>query len=158
MARYKDDGNLFEVDGPILPKTQSACPSHLKTRNRKTIRAIVECWQQSSKFTSLKEIALGVRSQVLSIKDHRNGEGKSVFKHTPGGNGQVFAITALDLQILGVADIVLQHVISDPWLHRFFAASREDAPSPRFPFRCSLQIALSLVRCLTMQDAAPCYR
>ena len=42
-----------------------------------------------------------VRSQVLSIKDRRNGMGKLVFKLAPSGNGQVFALTAPDLRVPG---------------------------------------------------------
>ena len=56
--------------------------------------------------------ALDVRSQVLSIKDRRNGVGKLVFKLAPDGNGQVFALTAPDLRVPGIPDDVLQQVIS----------------------------------------------
>ena len=38
--------------------------------------------------------ALDVRSQILCIKDRRNGVGKPVFKLAPFGNGQIFALTA----------------------------------------------------------------
>ena len=41
----------------------------------------------------------------------------------------------------------------------FFAAWRVEAPFFRgFPFRWAFQFALSLARCLTLQDAAPCCR
>ena len=56
--------------------------------------------------------ALDVRSQVLSIKDRRNGVGKPVFKLAPFGNGQVFAFTAPDLHVPGIPDDALQLVIS----------------------------------------------
>ena len=56
--------------------------------------------------------ALDVRSQVLSIKDRRNGVGKPVFKLAPFGNGQLFALTAPYLRVPGIPDEVLQRVIS----------------------------------------------
>ena len=52
---------------------------------------------------------LDARSQVLSIKDGRNGVGKPVFKLAPLGSGQLFALIAPDL---GVPGEVLQQVIS----------------------------------------------
>ena len=56
--------------------------------------------------------ALGARSQVLSIKDRRNGVGKPVFKLAPFGSGQLFALVAPDLCVPGVLGEVLQQVIS----------------------------------------------
>ena len=51
-------------------------------------------------------------SQVLSIKDRRNGVGKPVFKLAPSGSGQLFALISSDLCVPGVLGEVLQQVIS----------------------------------------------
>ena len=56
--------------------------------------------------------ALDARSQVLSIKDRRNGVGKLVFKLAPFGGGQLFTLVAPDLCVPGVSSGVLQRVIS----------------------------------------------
>ena len=56
--------------------------------------------------------ALNARSQVLSIKDRRNGVGKPVFKLVPFGSEQLFTLFAPDLCVPGVPDGVLQWVIS----------------------------------------------
>ena len=45
--------------------------------------------------------ALDARSQILSIKDRRNGIGKSVFKLAPLDSGQTFSLVAPDLSIPG---------------------------------------------------------
>ena len=113
--------------------------------------------------------ALNIRSQVLSIKDRRNGVGKPVFKLAPFGDGQLFDLTAPDLRVPGIPDDVLQQVISQastarlcdgrPFASPLFRRLAGRGPSFRgFPFRWALQFALSLDRCLTLQDAAPCYR
>ena len=56
--------------------------------------------------------ALDTRSQVLSIKDRRNGIGKPVFKLAPFGSGQLFALVASDLCVPGVPGEVLQRILS----------------------------------------------
>ena len=56
--------------------------------------------------------ALDTRSQVLSIKDRRNGIGKPVFKLAPFGSGQLFALVAPDLCVPGVSGEVLQRILS----------------------------------------------
>ena len=56
--------------------------------------------------------ALDARSQVLSIKDRRNGVGKPVFKLAPFGSGPLFTLVAPDLCVPGVSGEVLQRVIS----------------------------------------------
>ena len=56
--------------------------------------------------------ALDTRSQILSIKDRRNGIGKPVFKLSPFGSGQLFALIVPDLRVPGVPLEVLQQVIS----------------------------------------------
>ena len=81
--------------------------------------------------------ALDTRSNVLSIKDRRNGVGKPVFKLAPLGSGQTFALVTPELSVPGVPPDVLQHVLSQeqvscvvaaPSPPRFFAAWRVEAP------------------------------
>ena len=56
--------------------------------------------------------ALDTRSQILSIKDRRNGTGKPVFKLAPLGSGQTFTLVAPDLSVPGISPEVLQRVLS----------------------------------------------
>ena len=56
--------------------------------------------------------ALDARSQILSIKDRRNGIGKPVFKLAPLGRGQTFTLAAPDLSVPGISPEVLQRVLS----------------------------------------------
>ena len=56
--------------------------------------------------------ALDARSQILSVKDRRNGIGKPVFKLAPLGSGQTFMLVASDLSVPGVCPEVLQRVLS----------------------------------------------
>ena len=117
--------------------------------------------------------ALDARSQVLSIQDCRNGVGKPVFKLAPFGNGQLFALTALDLCVPGIPDDVLQQDISQAshlaqnrtadvrWPpFRLPAFSPPGGSRPLFSAFSLFRFykLLSLARCLTLQDAAPCHR
>ena len=56
--------------------------------------------------------ALDARSQVLSIRDRRNGVGKPVFKLASLGSVQTFSFVAPDLSVPGVSPEVLQRVLS----------------------------------------------
>ena len=81
------------------PQLLSQCdnPDQLKTeRLENNLRPCGKCWLNSLKILFLDEDdegvfilpALDVRSQILSIKDRRNGIGKLVFKLAPLGSGQ----------------------------------------------------------------------
>ena len=56
--------------------------------------------------------ALDARSQVLSIKDRRNGIVKPVYNLAPLGSGQTFTLVAPDLCVPFVSPEVLQRVLS----------------------------------------------
>ena len=56
--------------------------------------------------------ALDARSQILSIKDRRNGIGKPVFNLAPLGSGQTFTLVAPDLSVPDISPEVLQRVLS----------------------------------------------
>ena len=92
VARYKDDGISFEIDSPFC-----CAKTTISLRQSKSI----EDWEIGKQFAPLWKAlaeklevlfpdgddegafivpALDARSQVLSIKDRRNGVGKPVFK------------------------------------------------------------------------------
>ena len=56
--------------------------------------------------------ALDARSQVLSIKDRRNGIVKLLFKLAPLGSGQSFTLVVPDLCVPGISLEVFQRVLS----------------------------------------------
>ena len=100
---------------------QSVSPNHLKTgETRKRFAPLWEILAEKLKVLfpegddtgTFIVPALNVRSQVLCIKDRRNGVGKPVFKLVPFGNGQLFDLTAPHLHVPGISGDVLQQVIS----------------------------------------------
>ena len=113
MARCKDDGIPYEVESPFC-----------NVRTNITVRQSKSLERRGSFGSKLKELfserddtgtfivpELNVRPQVLSIKDHRNGVGKPVFKLAPLGNEQLFDLTAPDLRVPGIPDDALRQVI-----------------------------------------------
>ena len=124
VARYRNDGIPYEIDSPFCQSTTNIAVHQSKSLEDLEIgKQFAPLWEVLA--AKLKVLfpdgddtgtfivpALDVRSQVLSIKDRRNGVGKPVFKLAVFGNGQVFALTALDLRIPGIPDGVLQQVIS----------------------------------------------
>ena len=101
--------------------SRSANPSHLKTgKLENNFRLCGKFWPKCSKFPfsdgddtgSFIVPALDARSQVLSIKDRRNGVGKPVFNLASFGSGRLFALIAPDQCIPGVLCEVLKQVVS----------------------------------------------
>ena len=101
--------------------------------------------------------ALDTRSQVLSIKDRRNGVGKPVFKLASLGSGQSFILVAPDLCVPDVSTEVLQRILSQAstanvWMAAFspprlFAAWRVEAPfsaASLFGGLCNLPMGFEL--------------
>ena len=62
--------------------------------------------------------ALDARSQILSIKDRRNGVRKSVFILAPLGSRQTFALVSPDVPIPRVTSETLQRILSQASTHR----------------------------------------
>ena len=126
VARYKDDGIPYEVDSPFCNvKTNIAVRQSKSLEDWEIGRRLAPLWKALS--TKLRELfpegddtgtfivpALNVRSQVLSIKDRRNGVGNPVFKLAPFGNGQLFDLIAPDLHVTGIPNDVLRPVIVQP--------------------------------------------
>ena len=125
VARYKDDRIPHEVNSPFCnAKTVVAVRQSKSFGDEETGKQCAPLWKVLAE--QLKVLfpegddtgafivpALDVRSQVLSIKDCRNGVGKPIFKLAPFGNGQVFALTAPDLRVPGIPDEVWQRGISE---------------------------------------------
>ena len=123
MARYKDDRIPYEIDSPFCyGRTNITVRQSKSLEDREIGRRFAPLWKVLS--TKVREffpegddtgtfivLALNVRSQILSIKDCRNGGGKPVFKLAPFGNGQLFALTAPDLCVPSISDDVLRQVI-----------------------------------------------
>ena len=98
----------------------SANPNQLKTeRLENNLRLCGENWLTNLEFFPDGDDegafiipALDGRSQVLSIKDRRNGIGKPVFKLASFECGQTFTLVAPELSVPGVPPEVLQRVLS----------------------------------------------
>ena len=123
VARKKDGTpmELTVLSAAPVQLSLSANPDHLKTeRSVNNLRPCEENCQISSKFSSLMEMTKvhlssqcsKTRSQVLSIKDRRNGIGKLVFKRASLGSGQTLTLVSPDLSVPGVSADVLQRVLS----------------------------------------------
>ena len=119
----KDDGIPYEVDSPFCSaETTISVRRSNSLEDRDTGKQFVPLWKVLAE--QLKILfpdgddegafivpALDARSQVLSIKDRRNGVGKLVFKLAPFGSGQLFTLVAPDLCVPGVPSEVLRRVI-----------------------------------------------
>ena len=123
-ARYKDDGIPDEIDSPFCSvKTTIAVRQSRSIEDQEISKQFAPLWRVLA--DQLKPLvpdgddegafiilALDTRSQVLSIKDRRNGIGKLVFKLASLGSGQTFTLVAPDLCVPGVSPEVLQRVLS----------------------------------------------
>ena len=99
----------------------SANSDHLKTlKSESDLHLCGVQWKISSQFSSVKEMmkvhlssqrSTPVRKPSASRMEE-NGFGKRVFEVAPFGSGQVFALVALELCVLGVPRELLQRVIS----------------------------------------------
>ena len=124
VARYEDDGITYETDSSLC-----SVKTTISVRQSKSI----EDQEIGKQFAPLRRLlgeqlkiifpegddegaftvpALDARSQVLSIKDRRNGIEKPVFKVAPSGSGQLFTLVVPDLCVPGVSCDALQRVIS----------------------------------------------
>ena len=167
VARYKDDGIPYEVDGPFCQSRTNITVRQSKSHEDKEIgKQFAPFWKALS--TKLLEVfpegddagafivpAPDARSHVLSIKDRRNGIGKPVFKFVPFGSAQLFTLVALTTGHLSSQyGQCVMAALSPP---RFFAAWRVEAPFfCGFPFRWVLHFAIFSTRCLTVCDAVFC--
>ena len=114
----------YEVDSPFCNvRTNITVRQSKSLKDREIGRRFAALWKALS--TKSRELfpegddtgtsivlALNVRSQLLSIRDRRNGVGKPVFKFAPFGNGQLFDLTTPDLRVPGFSDDALQQIIS----------------------------------------------
>ena len=124
VARFQDDGITYAIDSPFCCANTTITVRQSKSiEDREIGKQFAPLWRASAEQPKTLFLdgdgaggfifpALEARSQVLSIKDRRNGVGKPVFKLALFGSGQLFALVAPDLCVPGVPGEVLQRVIS----------------------------------------------
>ena len=124
VARCKDDGIPYAIDSPFCCTNTNIIVRQSKSiEDREIGKQFAPLWRELA--YQLKVLfpdrddegafivpALDARSQILSIKDRRNGVGKPVFKLAPLGSGQTFTLVTPDLCVPGVSSVLLQRVIS----------------------------------------------
>ena len=124
LARKKDDGSPNEINSPFCcAKSTTPVRQSKSLEDRETGKQFAPLWRVLADHLKILfpdgdgagdfvVPALDARSQVLGIKDRRNGVEKPVFKLTPFGSGQLIKLVAPDLCVPGVSNEVLQRVIS----------------------------------------------
>ena len=124
VVRYKDNGIPYEIDSPFCnTKTNIAVRQSKTIEDREIGKQFAPSWRELADqleilFPNRDDegafiiLALDTRSHILSIKDRRNGVGKTVFKLAPFGSGQTFALITPELSVPGVPPDVLQYVLS----------------------------------------------
>ena len=95
VARYKDDGISFEINSPLCcAKTTITVRQSKSLEDREIGKQFAPLWKvlaeklevlfpEGDDICVLIVPALDARSQILSMKDRRNGVGKLVFKLAP---------------------------------------------------------------------------
>ena len=124
VVRCKDNDILHEIDSPFCNTKTTITVRQSKTIEHREIgKQFAPFWRE---LAGQLEIlfpnrddegafiipALDTRSHVHSIKDRRNGVGKTVFKLSLLGSGQTFALVTPEPSVPGVLPDVLQHVLS----------------------------------------------
>ena len=102
LAREEDDGIPYAIDSPFC-----CTNTNIIVRQSKSI----EDREIGRQFALFLE-RIDARSQVLSIKDRRNGVGKPVFKFASLGSGQTFTFVAPEVSVPGISLEVLQRVLA----------------------------------------------
>ena len=109
IVRYKDDDILYAINSPLCCTNTTITVRQSRTIEEREIgKQFMPLWKElADQFKVLlpdaddKGVfiipALDSRSQILSIKDRRNGIGKPVFKLAPLGCGQTFMLVAFCL-------------------------------------------------------------
>ena len=130
MARYKDEGIPYEIDTVLFTsKTTFLVRLSRSVEDRETGKQFMPLWRafadelrilfpEGDDKGSFVVPALDARSQILSIKDRRNGVRKSVFILAPLGSRQTFALVSPDVPIPRVTSETLQRILSQASTHR----------------------------------------
>ena len=123
VAQFKDDG-IHEIDSPFCSiKTTIAVRQSRSIEYREIGKQFAPLWRvladqvkvffpEGDDEDALIIPALDTRSQVLSIKDRRNGLGKHVFKLASLGSGRTFTLVTPELSVRSISLEVLQRVLS----------------------------------------------
>ena len=123
VVRYKDDGIPYAINSPFCcANTTITVRQSRSIEEREIGKQFMPLWKELP--DQLKVLfpdaddkgvfiipALDSRSQILSVKDRRNGIGKPVFKLAPLGSGQTFTLVASDLSVPGNSHEVLQRIL-----------------------------------------------
>ena len=173
VARYKDDGIPHEIDTVLWTSKTTILVRHSRSvEDRETGKQFMPLWKAFAEELrilfpggddkgSFVVPALDARSQVLSIKDRRNGVGKPVFKLAPlevDKHLPLFLLTCAFLVLLvkryNVFSLKPARTGCDG---RSFASPLDCRMAGRgalfrgFPFRWGLHIVLSLVHSVSLR-------
>ena len=124
LARYEGDGIPYAINSPFCcTSTKNIVRQSKSIEDREIGKQFAPLWRELG--DQLRVLfpdgdnegafiipALDARSQVLSIKDRRNGIGKPVFKLASFGSGQTFTLVVPELSVPGIPREVLQRVLS----------------------------------------------
>ena len=139
VVRYKDDGIPYSINNPFCCANTTITERQSRSIEERDVgKQFKPLWKELA--DQLKVLfpnaddegvfiipALDARSQVLSIKDRRNGIGKPVFKLASLGSGQTLTFVAPELSVPGISPQVVhltRHFFSftartcnDVWYH-----------------------------------------
>ena len=176
VARYKDDGIPYGINSPYCCTSIAITVRQSRSiEDREIGKQFAPLWKAFAdqlKILFLDEDDEGVfilhvldaRSQILSIKDSRNGIVKPGFQtFAPLGSEQTFTIVVPDLSVPGISSEVLQRVLKPTGLMcdgRPLASSLFRRLAGRgaffccFLFRWILRLAAFLIRGSTLHRSS----
>ena len=174
VARYQEDGIPYEIDSPFCCARTTITVRQSKSIEDREIGINLhpcgECWQISSKFSTLMKMTKLHLSSQRSTPAHRSSALKieeTVLENLCSnlrfffGSGQMFTLAAPDLYFPGVSREVLQRIISmcdgRPFSSPLFRRLAGRGVFFRgFPFRWVLHFVLSSTRSVIIHDATSC--
>ena len=130
VARFKDDGILYEIDTFLCTSRITILVRHSRSvEDRETGKQFMPLWrafadelrilfQEGDDKGPFVVPALDARSQILSVKDRRTGIGKPVFKLASLRSRQSFALVSPDVCIPLVTSETLQRILCQASTHR----------------------------------------
>ena len=124
VVQFQDDGIPYAINSPFCcANTTITVRQSRSIEDREIGKQFAHVWKELADqhkvlFAEGDDegvfiiLALDTRSQILNIKDRRNGIGKPVFKIASLGSGQTFTLVTPGLSVPGVFPEVLQRVLS----------------------------------------------
>ena len=95
----KDDGIPYSINSPFCCTNTTITVRQSRSLDDREIGKQFAPLESGGDEGAFIVAALDTRSQVLSIKDRRNGIGKPVFKLASLGSGQLFTFVAPELSL-----------------------------------------------------------